>query len=167
MLPFGSPGLSGAFGRYEGYSTRDSTASRPLWRSQGSMTGRSVPGRRPPSVVFSIGEGTGRNCSRRIGEALELYRVLGSDRGVAEALYNLSFPMSYSGEIAEAQELLAESLQLSEQTGWKLGEGRARGLWATWLCTPRIGKNPSSCRPRLSRSSKRWTPLSTSAGHGS
>jgi predicted ATPase/class 3 adenylate cyclase len=61
-------------------------------------------------------------------EALALYRDLGSDRGVAEALYNLSFPVSYSGDIAEAQELLAESLQLSEQTGWKLGEGRA--LWA-------------------------------------
>ncbi len=61
-------------------------------------------------------------------EALGLYRDLGSDRGVAEALYNLSFPTSYSGEIAEAQELLAESLQLSERSGWKLGEGRA--LWA-------------------------------------
>lgn len=58
-------------------------------------------------------------------EALELFRVVGDDADISEALYNLSFPLMYSGDIDGAEECLRESLRLSERIERKIGVGRA------------------------------------------
>lgn len=61
-------------------------------------------------------------------EALEINLSLGDGAGIAEALYNLSFPRGYTGDYDEMERLLKESLELSEEIGWRLGVGRA--YWA-------------------------------------
>jgi tetratricopeptide (TPR) repeat protein len=50
---------------------------------------------------------------------------MGDDGEISEALYNLSFPLMYSGEIDAAEENLKESLRLSEGIERKIGVGRA------------------------------------------
>ena len=61
-------------------------------------------------------------------EALEVHLALGDRAGIAEALYNLSFPRGYAGDYEEMERLLRESLELSEEIGWQIGIGRA--YWA-------------------------------------
>jgi predicted ATPase/class 3 adenylate cyclase len=61
-------------------------------------------------------------------EALEIHLALGDRAGIAEALYNLSFPRGYAGDYDEMERLLRESLDLSEEIGWRIGVGRA--YWA-------------------------------------
>lgn len=58
-------------------------------------------------------------------EALELFRAVGSQADIAEALYNLSFPVGYQGDIERAYALLEESLALNESIGRAIGVGRA------------------------------------------
>lgn len=58
-------------------------------------------------------------------EALEIHLALGDRTGIAEALYNLSFPRGYTGDYEEADRLLRESLEISEEIDWRLGVGRA------------------------------------------
>lgn len=60
--------------------------------------------------------------------ALEIFRRHGADEEVAEALYNLSFPIGYSGDLDRAETLLQESLEISRRTGHLIGVGRAH--WA-------------------------------------
>jgi predicted ATPase/class 3 adenylate cyclase len=58
-------------------------------------------------------------------EALEIYRQVGSEEEISEALYNLSFALGYAGDLEEAKSLLRESLDLSERIGRSIGVGRA------------------------------------------
>lgn len=58
-------------------------------------------------------------------EALELYRQSGSEAEVAEALYNMSFPLAYAGDLDGAEQLLKESLSISDRIGRRIGVGRA------------------------------------------
>lgn len=58
-------------------------------------------------------------------EALEIYREVGSDAEIAEALYNLSFPVGFAKDMDGAADLLRQSLELSERLESPLGVGRA------------------------------------------
>ncbi len=58
-------------------------------------------------------------------EALALYRECGDEREVAEALYNMSFPIAFGGDYERVRKLLEESLEISERVGWRVGVGRA------------------------------------------
>jgi len=58
-------------------------------------------------------------------EALMIFRMHGDDADVAGALYNLAFPAGYSGDLDRAEDLLRESLQLSERMRRAIGVGRA------------------------------------------
>lgn len=58
-------------------------------------------------------------------EALEIFREVGSGAELAEALYNLSFPVGFAEDMDGATDLLQESLELSEQLESPLGVGRA------------------------------------------
>lgn len=58
-------------------------------------------------------------------EALRIYREVGTEAEIAEALYNYSFPVGFGGDVDEARALLRESLALSEREGRILGIGRA------------------------------------------
>ena len=61
-------------------------------------------------------------------EALDLYRLHGTDRDVSDALYNLGFAAVYRGNADEAIQLFEQSRDLAEQAGWRLGTGHA--YWA-------------------------------------
>jgi tetratricopeptide (TPR) repeat protein len=56
--------------------------------------------------------------------AVELLRESGSDRELAEALYNLSFPVGYLRDHDEAEMLLNEALEIYERLGDRVGIGR-------------------------------------------
>lgn len=58
-------------------------------------------------------------------QALDLFRACGDEGEIAEALYNMSFPVGYSGDVDAAVRLLRESLELSERIGRAIGVGRA------------------------------------------
>ncbi|MGF1616784.1 MAG: hypothetical protein ACFCU2_03090 [Acidimicrobiia bacterium] len=58
-------------------------------------------------------------------EALELFRQFGEGGDVSEALYNMSFPLMYSGDVDGAEEVLEESLEISQRIGRRMGIGRA------------------------------------------
>lgn len=57
-------------------------------------------------------------------EALQIFREVGSQADVAEALYNLSFALGYAADSSGAEKL-QQSLELSQQLGRPLGIGRA------------------------------------------
>lgn len=61
-------------------------------------------------------------------EALELYRQIGNEEEIAEALYNMAFPAAYAADYQRAEELVQESLTISERIGRQIGVGRA--YWA-------------------------------------
>lgn len=56
---------------------------------------------------------------------MELFRAHGDVADVAEALYKLSFPVGYFGDLDRAEALLDEWLQISERIGRPIGVGRA------------------------------------------
>jgi predicted ATPase/class 3 adenylate cyclase len=56
--------------------------------------------------------------------AVELLRESGSDRELAEALYNLSFPVGYLKGTGEAASILSEALEIYEHLDDRLGIGR-------------------------------------------
>jgi tetratricopeptide (TPR) repeat protein len=56
--------------------------------------------------------------------AVELLRKSGSDRELADALYNLSFPLGYLGDTDEAENLLTEAGEIYERLGDRVGIGR-------------------------------------------
>jgi predicted ATPase/class 3 adenylate cyclase len=58
-------------------------------------------------------------------QAMDIFRRVGSEAEISEALYNLSFPKGYSGDFEGAEALLRESLELSERIGRQIGVGRA------------------------------------------
>ena len=58
-------------------------------------------------------------------QALDIYRQVGSEVEISEALYNLSFPKGYAGDREGAETLLRESLVLSERLDRPIGIGRA------------------------------------------
>lgn len=58
-------------------------------------------------------------------EALALLRENGTDSDIADATYNLAFPIGYSGDHQRAEELLLESLEISKRIGDQVGVGRA------------------------------------------
>lgn len=58
-------------------------------------------------------------------QAMDIYRRVGSEAEISEALYNLSFPQGYTGDFEAAEALLRESLELSERIGRRIGVGRA------------------------------------------
>lgn len=58
-------------------------------------------------------------------EAMDIYRRVGSEAEVSEALYNLSFPRGYAGDLEGAEALLRESLEVSERIDRPIGIGRA------------------------------------------
>lgn len=57
--------------------------------------------------------------------SLELMREHGDSRQLANALYNASFPVGYTGDRDRATNYLEDSLRLSEESGDRLGIGRA------------------------------------------
>ena len=66
-------------------------------------------------------------CRSAYEEALAIRRRLGDEHGIAEAAYDLAFPLFMAGDPRRAGELAAESLELYR----KLGDagGTARSLW--------------------------------------
>lgn len=58
-------------------------------------------------------------------EALELMREHGDEADIAEAAYNLSFPVGFSGDHDAAEQLLAEVLEISSRRGDHIGVSRA------------------------------------------
>jgi len=69
-------------------------------------------------------------AQRFYDECLDLTRMQGDDRALANALYNAAFPRVISREsIAEAKPMLAEALPLFRKIGDQTGE--ARVLWGT------------------------------------
>ncbi|HEU4319235.1 MAG TPA: adenylate/guanylate cyclase domain-containing protein [Acidimicrobiia bacterium] len=58
-------------------------------------------------------------------EALDLFRANGNTVEVADALYNLSFPLGYTGQHDQATTLLRESLEISERNLDFVGLGHA------------------------------------------
>jgi predicted ATPase/class 3 adenylate cyclase len=58
-------------------------------------------------------------------EAVAILREHGDDRELVDALYNLSFPLGFSGEYDEAKRLLREALEISERIGDPVGISRA------------------------------------------
>lgn len=58
-------------------------------------------------------------------EALDLFRANGKTAEVADALYNLSFPLGFTGHHDEATALLNESLEISERNLDFIGMGHA------------------------------------------
>lgn len=56
--------------------------------------------------------------------AVELMRESGTDQELAEALYNLSFPVGYLKGSPEAGEILSEALEIYEKLGDRVGLGR-------------------------------------------
>lgn len=58
-------------------------------------------------------------------QALEIFQQLGDEAEISEALYNLSFPYGYAGDVDKANELLNESLEICRRIGRKVGVGRA------------------------------------------
>lgn len=57
--------------------------------------------------------------------ALEIFEGSGEEAEIAEALYNLSFPLGYMGELDEAEAVLRRSLEISERARRMIGVGRA------------------------------------------
>ena len=65
-------------------------------------------------------------CRDSYEQALELRRADGDPAGIAQALYNLSFPLLFgSDEVARAREMLEEAKDLFVQLGDADGEARA------------------------------------------
>lgn len=60
--------------------------------------------------------------------ALEVRRRQGDPRGIAEALYNLSFPLMFQDDTSRGARLLDEAVRLYEVAGDEAGLGRT--LWA-------------------------------------
>jgi predicted ATPase/class 3 adenylate cyclase len=58
-------------------------------------------------------------------EALEIFEAHGEKTELADALYNLSFPLAYMQQNLEAEAVLERSLQISEEARHMLGVGRA------------------------------------------
>lgn len=58
-------------------------------------------------------------------EALDLFRKYGDDADISEALYNMSFPLMYTGDVDGAEKLLEESFEISERIERRMGIGRA------------------------------------------
>jgi predicted ATPase/class 3 adenylate cyclase len=58
-------------------------------------------------------------------EAVAILREHGDASELADALYNLSFPLGFSGEYDEAKQLLQEALEISERLGDSVGISRA------------------------------------------
>lgn len=58
-------------------------------------------------------------------QALELLRNHGDERDVAEAAYNLSFPVAFAGDPDSAEKLLMESLAISDRHNDRIGVSRA------------------------------------------
>jgi len=58
-------------------------------------------------------------------EALRIFEQSGDQAEVAEALYNMSFPLGYKGDFDEAETLLRRSLEISERIRRMVGVGRA------------------------------------------
>ena len=54
-------------------------------------------------------------------EALGVERQLGNPAGIANALYNLSFPVGFAGDISGARELLDEGLAIYDELGDQAG----------------------------------------------
>lgn len=116
-----------------------------LWRFW-QIRGHLVEGRRHIEQALALGEGDDKSARAHAltglaglmywqgewegtlepyQEALTLFREVGDDDDVAEALYNLGFPLMYAGELDRAEEYFNESLRLSESRGRKIGVGRA------------------------------------------
>ena len=65
-------------------------------------------------------------CRESYAQALELRRALGDPAGIAQALYNLSFPLLFgSDDVARAREMLEEAKALFVELGDADGEARA------------------------------------------
>lgn len=58
-------------------------------------------------------------------EALAIFSEHGDDRDVADAMYNLAFPVGFSGDFDRAERLLEDALRLFEGVGDRVGVGRA------------------------------------------
>jgi predicted ATPase/class 3 adenylate cyclase len=116
-----------------------------LWRFW-QIRGHLVEGRRHIERALALGEGDDKHARAHAltglaglmywqgewegtlepyQEALSLFREVGDDDDIAEALYNLSFPLMYAGDLDRAEENFNESLRLSEGSGRKIGVGRA------------------------------------------
>jgi predicted ATPase/class 3 adenylate cyclase len=116
-----------------------------LWRFW-QIRGHLVEGRRHIEQALALGEGDDKHARAHAltglaglmywqgewegtlelyQEALSLFREIGDNDDIAEALYNLSFPLLYSGELDRAEEFFRESLRLSERSERKIGVGRA------------------------------------------
>mgnify|MGYP002623042571 FL=1 len=59
--------------------------------------------------------------------ALAIVKETGSEEELADALYNMAFPLLYAGEQSQAESLLQQSLTLNQKLGREIGIGRA--LW--------------------------------------
>jgi non-specific serine/threonine protein kinase len=116
-----------------------------LWRFW-QIRGHLVEGRRHIEQALALGEGDDKHARAHAltglaglmywqgewegtlepyQEALSLFREIGDDDDVSEALYNLSFPLMYAGDLDRAEEFFKESLRLSERSGRRIGVGRA------------------------------------------
>jgi tetratricopeptide (TPR) repeat protein len=67
-------------------------------------------------------------CRQSYEQALDLRRAIGDPAGIAQALYNLSFPLLFgSDEVTAAREMLLEAKELFVQLGD--ADGEARTWW--------------------------------------
>ncbi|MEX1093731.1 MAG: adenylate/guanylate cyclase domain-containing protein [Acidimicrobiia bacterium] len=116
-----------------------------LWRFW-QIRGHLVEGRRRTEEALGLGDGGDRLARANVltglaglmywqgdsegtlhpyQEALELFRQFGEEGDVSDALYNMSFPLMYSGDVDGAEKLLEESLEISQRIGRRIGIGRA------------------------------------------
>jgi predicted ATPase/class 3 adenylate cyclase len=70
-------------------------------------------------------QGKWRETMAPYEQAMEIYRQVGSEVEISEALYNLSFPKGYAGDVEGAEALLRQSLEISERLDRPIGIGRA------------------------------------------
>jgi predicted ATPase len=93
------------------------------------MSGPSAPASRARALTAMGGllywQGEWEATLAPYREALEIYREVGDTAEIADAVYNLSFPVSHTADLDAAESLLRESLVLSESIDRKIGVGRA------------------------------------------
>ena len=127
--PTGCSAPSGVSSRYEGISPRRGGSQR---RFSPCPPPISLPGRRPHEGAGGIAywaTSSPAEAEPPYLEALRLWREIGDESEVANALYNAAFPVAYSAEsgtkgIARSRPMLAEAHELYERLGDDAGVAR-------------------------------------------
>jgi DNA-binding CsgD family transcriptional regulator/tetratricopeptide (TPR) repeat protein len=111
--------------------------------------------------VLSHYQGDYDRADELCGEALELFRALGDEKGVAEAVTGLALVRRTRGDYRDAEALFQEALAIYEELGD--GAGTARALYRYGIALMLEG-DAERARPLFERSIELFRPLGDSTG---